>query len=253
MSSHVSSLVIDALAAGHLAGDERAAALAHIDGCARCGADLEVARASCATFTREVLPRTIGKLRAPAPWWRTFGPTVLVPMLAAAAMLIWFVRRPDAVEPPVPEVDVHDVRIKGRVTFQVFARRGDHVLAVRDGTQLAAGDQIRFVAGARGLGFLLIASVDGAGTTTVYYPYGGARSGPVGSTPGELSGSVVLDAAPGPERVFALFSTEPLEAADVTRQLAAIGARGGAAIRATRTLDVPSKEQASIVFEKGTP
>lgn len=250
MSAHLSSFVIDALAVGHLAGAERAAAQLHIDGCERCRADLENTRAACATFTRDVLPRTIGTLHLPAPWWRRFGPALLVPMLAAAAMLFWFARRPDAVEPREAEPDI---QIKGAVTFQMFARRDDQVFAVRDGTRLAAGDQIRFVVGARRLGFVLVASVDGAGATTVYYPYGGARSGPVGATPGELPGSVVLDAAPGPERVFALFSSEPLEAAQVTRVLAAIGARGRTAIRATTTLDVPAQDQASLVFEKDAP
>ena len=248
MSAHLSSLAIDALAGGHFAGEERATAQAHIDGCARCSADLELARAACATFTREVLPRTVAKLARPAPWWRRLGPALLVPMLAAAALAVWFVRRPDAVVAPEP-----DIQVKGAVTFQVFARRGEQVIAVHDGTRLAAGDQIRFVVGARGLGFLLIASVDGAGSTTVYYPYGGARSGPVAPTPTELPGSVVLDAAPGPERVFALFSAEPLEAAQVTRLLRSVGARGGSAIRETKTLAIPAQGQATLVFEKGTP
>jgi hypothetical protein len=256
VSTHPSSLTIDALAAGHLTSAEAAQARAHVETCARCSADVAAAEAACATFTREVLPRTIGNLRPPARatpagsrWWRSFGPALLVPALAAAVLLIWIVRRPDS----VATHDDDDIRIKGALTFQVFANRGGEVIAVHDGARLAAGDSIRFVVGARGPAYLLVASIDGAGKATIYYPYGGTRSGPVGKQPSELPGSIVLDAAPGPERVFALVSAEPLEADVVIRAIAAIGARGAGAIRATRTLDVPASAQASVVFEKVTP
>ena len=248
MNTHLSSLTIDALAAGHLTGTEATRARAHVETCARCSTDVAAAEAACARFTREVLPRTIGNLRPRAPWWRRFGPGLLVPALAAAVVLIWMVRRPDTLP-----IDDDDIRLKGSLTFQVFANRGGEVIPVRDGIRLAAGDRIRFVVGAEGAAYLLVASVDGAGKATVYYPYGGARSGPVGRQPSELPGSIVLDAAPGPERVFALVSIDPLEAADVTRAIAAIGARGADAIRATRTLDVPASAQASVVFEKAAP
>ena len=92
-------------------------------------------------------------------------------------------------------------------------------------------------------------SIDGAGTATVYYPYGGERSGPTSQEPSELPGSIVLDAAPGPERVFALVSAEPLEAAVVKRKLLDMRSH----IRETTRLAVPGVEQASIVFEKEAP
>jgi hypothetical protein len=241
--THLSSLAIDALAGGHLAGGDAEAARAHVAACARCRADFAAAEAACATFTRDVLPRTVGKLRARRSWhwWRWTA--LVAPLLAAAALLLFFARRGDVAEP--------DVRVKGATTFQVFAKRGDRVFAVRDGTKLAAGDQIRFVAG--GTRYLLIGSVDGAGKPTVYYPYGGPRSAQIAEQPSELPGSIVLDAAPGPERVFALFSQQPLEAPVVTRALAALGARGVDAVRATSLLDVQATVQVSIVFEKVTP
>jgi hypothetical protein len=243
--THLSSLQIDALAAGQFAGSEADVARAHVASCARCRDDFAAAEAACAEFTRDVLPRTIGRLRAQPPWWRTLWPAIVVPALAAAALLLWSVRRPD-----VPGKGP-DVQIKGSVTFQVFAKRGAQVIAVRDGTRLAAGDQIRFVAG--GARYLLIASVDGNGRASVYYPYGGTRSEAIANKPSELPGSIVLDAAPGPERLFALFSREPLEATTVTRALTAIGVKGGGAIRATTSLDVPASAQVSIVFEKVAP
>jgi hypothetical protein len=63
----------------------------------------------------------------------------------------------------------------------------------------------------------------------------------------------VLDAAPGPERVFALLSREPLDAAQVKRELARVGAGGAAAIRGTRLLALSADEQPSVLFEKPAP
>lgn len=242
MSAHVSSMTIDAVAGGLVTGDELASALAHIETCARCRADLDVAEVACATFKRDVLPRTIGSLR-PRPWWRSFAP-LIVPVLAAAAILVWLARKPETT------TVTDDIRAKGPATFQVYAKRGERVLALRDGSRLAPGDAIRFVAGSRVARFLLVGSVDGAGRASIYFPYRGTQSGAIGGTPAELPGSIVLDAAPGPERLFAVFTTEPIEAAAVTSALEALGKRGADAIRQVHELPISAAVQASVVFEK---
>jgi hypothetical protein len=240
MTSHPSLLVIDALAARQL---EDTQATAHIASCERCRADLEAAEAACARFTRDVFPRTVVNIRERRRW--RFGITILAPVLAAAALVIWLLR-------PHDRVDDDDIRIKGELTFQVFAKRGDAIIPVRDATRLAPGDQIRFVVGCGAPAYLLVASIDGAGHATIYHPYGGTRSAPADAAPTELPGSIVLDDAPGPERVFALVSDAPLEATAVERALVELGARGADAIRATPMLDVPAR-QTSVVFEKVTP
>lgn len=226
--THLSMLEIDAMAGGH------SPVHSHIDACERCRADLESTRAACAEFTRSVYPRTVDNLRPRRTWW----PLVIVPVLAAAALLLWLRpgEKPDA-----------DIRIKGDLTFQVFAKRDARVMQVRDGTHLRPGDQIRFVAASTTARYLMIASIDGAGHPTLYYPYGGPRSSAIDKVPTELPGSIVLDAARGPERLFALFSTEPLEGADVIRALEQVRD-----IRATTTLDIGAK-QATIIFEKDVP
>lgn len=243
MTAHVSSMTIDAVAGGLITGDELATALTHIETCARCRADLAVAEAACATFKRDVLPRTIGRLR-PRPWWRSLAP-LMVPVLAAAAVLILIARKPET----TTGTD-DDIRAKGPATFQVYAKRGDRVLALRDGSRLAPGDAIRFVAGSRVAGYLLVGSVDGAGTASIYFPYRGTRSGAIGGAPAELPGSIVLDDAPGPERLFAVFTTEPIEAAAMTSALEALGKRGADAIRQVQVLPISGAFQASLVFEK---
>ncbi|HVK84465.1 MAG TPA: zf-HC2 domain-containing protein [Kofleriaceae bacterium] len=248
--SHPSSLDLDALAAGKLPSAEATAVRAHVAECARCRADLAAAESACAHFTRDVLPRTLPALRARAPkrtrWW-AIAPAILVPAFAVLALVWWTGRQPAG--PP----DEPDLLIKGGMSFQVFANRGGEVIPVRDGTRLAAGDSIRFVVGTGGPRYVIVASIDGAGNTTIYYPYDGERSGDATKSPTELPGSIVLDTSPGPERVFALASAEPLEGGAVKRALAELGARGGDAIRTTRTLPVQAAAQASIVFEKVAP
>lgn len=245
MTTHVSMLTIDALAGGQLTGREADTARAHIATCPRCQEDLASAEAAVATFKRDVFPRTVDRLQ-PKPWWLRIAP-LLVPVVAAAALLL-YLNRPST--PSTVADEDGDLRIKGAITFKVFAKRGDTVITVVDGAKLAAGDAIRFVASARTERYLIVGSVDGRGNATIYFPYGGAASGPITATPVELPGSIVLDDAPGPERLFALFSAQPLEATTVTRALKTLGAKGADAIRATAALDVATERQATLLFEK---
>ena len=113
---------------------------------------------------------------------------------------------------------------------------------------LRAGDRIRFGVMAGDARFVVVASVDGRGHASIYQP-----STPIaaGKEPLVLlPDSIVLDDAPGPERIFALFSDRKVEDAEVTAALAALGAAGADAIRATARLALPY-DQASVVFEKG--
>jgi hypothetical protein len=237
VTQHLSSLEIDEIASGLL---DDARARAHLEACPRCRDDLATAGAARAEFERSVFPRTVEKLRPQRRRW-LLVPALSLPIVAAIAVMLWLGHR----EPTADD----DIRIKGGPTFRVFAKRGESVFAVRDGTRLAPGDHIRFVAGSRGPAYLLIASVDGAGSATVYYPYGGDRSERIAADARELPGSIVLDDAPGPERVFALFSDQPLDAPPVLRTLRELGARGPDAIRQTGTLDLPCV-QATLVFDK---
>jgi hypothetical protein len=241
--THLSSLVIDSLAAGKLDDAEATAARSHIAECDRCRGDLANAEAAIAHFERSVLPRTLPSIAKPRRRWWWIAPSVLVPVFGAL-VLVWWIRTPETVEDAV--------RIKGGLTFQVFASRRGEVIPVRDGTRLDAGDSIRFVVGAS-TPYVMVASIDGAGHPSIYYPYEGERSGTATSSPSELPGSIVLDATNGPERLFALASATPLDAHVVMQALAAIGARGATAIRETRALDVPTVHQATVVFEKGAP
>lgn len=236
---HLSAIQIDKLALGALTHEDEAAARVHLASCARCRRDHDAAASLRAHFTVRVFARTVPR-RHLVRWW------FAVPALTVAAAIAVMLR------PHPPEVPA--LAIKGEAAWQVFANRDDQTFPVHDGTLLAAGDRVRFVVTPEGARFLLVVSVDGAGQVSTYYPYGGERSGALESAARvELPGSIVLDAAPGPERVFALFSDEPIEAASVTDPLRAIGAGGPIAIRAARSLAIATRAQATLVFEKATP
>jgi hypothetical protein len=162
---------------------------------------------------------------------------VLVP--AAAALLLWL-------RLPAPDDGILE---KGGPTLRLYALHQGTVAPVRARDRLKAGDEIRFVVDTSKRSYLLVASVDGAGQATVYFPFGGTSSAPIAAGHNELPGSIVLDAAPGPERVFAVLTLEPLSSELVLRALEQLGRRGPDAIRAARTLPVGGT-QLSVVFEK---
>jgi hypothetical protein len=243
---HLSSLALDALDLGQLRGDEEARARAHVETCERCRGDLEIARKAREQFQREVLPRTLPEVlrrqrRLRFGVRRSIWLILPVAVAAAAVLLVW-----------PREVPVGILTKGGGPALHVYARREGRVFLVADGASLAPGDDFRFVVEPAGRRFLLIASVDGAGHAAIYHPYGGTASAPLVAAPRvELPGSIHLDASPGPERLYALLSDEPLDAAPVLERLRAIGKEGDAAIRAHRFLDgTRALAQVSLCFEK---
>jgi hypothetical protein len=255
-SPHLSSLTLDALALGALSAAEEAAARAHLAACPTCAGQLEAARAAGEEFARSVLPRTLPRVRerlARPAWTRSWRAFTLLPVsaLAAAAVLLVVLR---GGAPAVHPVEGGDLAVKGGATLRVFADHEGHVFQVRERDRLAPGDRIRFVVEPAGLPYLLVGSVDGTGAASIYYPYDAHASGRLApAITIELPGSIVLDAAPGPERLFALFSREPLDAQVVRAALAELGQRGPDAVRAAHALSTPAAAQASLFFEKVVP
>jgi Putative zinc-finger len=235
-SLHVSSFTLDLLHLDALPETDRQRVEQHLVVCPECRLAAESARASREAFARHVLPKGVPRpqrRRSWVPW------LALSSALAAAALLLVVRSRPP------------DISIKGAPTLAAFARRAGQVTAVHDEDQLRAGDELRFVVVSERLPYLLVCSVDGAGKASIYFPFDGGESGRIDvRSRVELPGSIVLDDAPGPERVFALFSAEPMAAAQVDDVLRAIGRQGDAAIRGTKELPLTAGAQASVLFEK---
>jgi hypothetical protein len=252
MTAHLSQWELDALALHALAPPAAARAEAHLADCAPCQRAWATLQALHRRFDTDVLPRTLPRLRARAegavrrPGWTW----TLAPAAALAVALVLGVLWPSSPDPG-PEGPEYAIK-GGGPRLRVFARRGERVEAVGEGVQLAPGDALRFVVEPEGLPYLLVASLDAAGTVSVYFPYGGQRGErlPEGDGPVELPGSIVLDAAPGPERVWALFSRAPLERAEVEAALRARSLQGLDALRTPRPLAVPADAQDTFLFEK---
>jgi hypothetical protein len=232
---------------------------AHVGGCETCRHDLERLRADRARFGDQVLQRTLPAVKERVRGAPTSGRRLglWIPAFAVAAAALVLVPRlfQTSVVGPAPDLATKG----GGARLTIVARAGGNTFKVGpDTAPLAAGTEIRFVVERQTEPYLMVASVDGRGQATIYFPFGGAQSAPVeqphsaGRPRMEVPGSIVLDAAPGPERVFALLSRAPLDAATVKAELARIGASGPAGIRAARTLSVDADEQPSVLIEKAT-
>jgi hypothetical protein len=237
--THATTPDLDRLVMDRLPAAERAALLDHLAACRRCAGLHEERTAAAETFAREVLPRTLPRtLRRldGARWWGRAR--WLAPAAACAAALALVVPRP----PVRPELGV-----KGAGVLRVYALHGGQVSLVGDGGRLAAGDRIRFVLQSE-LPYALVVSVDGEGNRSVYFPHGGGASERIpAQVPVEVPGSIELDGARGPERIWALFSRRPLAVADVA---AAMRALAPGSLRAAASLAVPGALQTSLLIEK---
>ncbi len=243
---HPSSLRLDALALDGVSVAERRELEAHLVSCARCQADSASAASLRKEFDETVYRQALRGVRsrmAPRrPWWRALVPASAALVVAVAAVLL-VVRQPQSVVEPA-------YRVKGGPSLRVFGRRQEKIFAVSDGDRLHAGDQVRFTVANPAAGYLMIASVDGRGHGSIYFPFDGQASALVSGLGGELPGSVILDDAAGPERLFALWSPEPLTATTVLSSLETLGALGPAAIRAATSLPLPATSQRTTLIEK---
>ncbi|HET9987236.1 MAG TPA: hypothetical protein VFQ65_01930 [Kofleriaceae bacterium] len=133
-------------------------------------------------------------------WLRWFLP--LGTLVAAAAALVLFLQS----KKPAPRTDDgDDFRTKGDDVSLVIHSEA-HQLA--NGDSVTPGTKIRFEAQGGKPGFIAIVGIDGAHATTVYYPYGAREATAIGKER-LLPGAIQLDATPGDETFFALFSTKP--------------------------------------------
>jgi hypothetical protein len=265
-SAHPTAMDFDRALLGLLPEDRQRALDEHVRGCARCAETQQTLQSRAAHFRAEVAPRTLPRVLAAADgpaarlsrWWSTAGAGrrwawLATPVVAAGLVLAVGTVGPKGRRASVVDQEP-DVSTKGRPALRTFVRRGERVFAATSGEALAPGDAVRFVVEPRGHRYLLVVSVDGAGKVSVYHPFEGALSAPLGTDPRvELPGSIVLDRAPGPERVFALFSDAPLSAAAARESLERIAAGGPERIRRAHELPLPGTEQDSFLFEKVEP
>lgn len=222
---HLSSESIDLLLLSALPSHEAQLAHVHLESCASCKAQWQTLSDDQKRFEQFVFPRTLPTVQARVDAERSgfFGQlrwTMWVPALGVAAALVMLVFKGQETR---LENDGY-VGIKGQPTLEIFAIRGDGgPFAVGPGVPLHPKDRIRFVVSPAGAKYLLVASRDGAGTFSIYHPFGAQQSQALNDMKARLDvpGAVELDETLGPERVVAVFSEEPVMAEQVEAALRA--------------------------------
>ncbi|HXS16161.1 MAG TPA: DUF4384 domain-containing protein [Polyangiaceae bacterium] len=219
-----SDLELDRYVLSELSPSRQQALEVHLRSCASCQAHLsEVERAtqrlqhSYPTFT--ALHRKFRGQRAPASTRRPRMWTLASLGVAAAVTLsLWW---SDAM---IKEATTQSngLRSKGSLSFSYHVKRADHVFEGGMDEVLKSGDAIQFTVRTNQPGYLAIFSVDGKGTTNVYYPLGAlAASLPSGHH--TLPLSTVLDEVLGHERIWAMFCGAPFELEPLRKKLQAEG------------------------------
>ncbi|HEX5750727.1 MAG TPA: hypothetical protein VFZ09_31160 [Archangium sp.] len=229
--------VLEALSAGEPAPE---ATRSHVAGCPDCHGQLEALTTAREAFVRarppELFLRQLERRAASQPrrglrWW--------LPVLGACVPLL-------ALLVLVPRLGQDDgVRLKGGAFRVVVSRDGGAPELLGPDALVRPGDALRFAYESTEAGHLLVLELDGRGNASVFHPYGAATSAPLAAAQREfLPGSVVLDDAPGPEWLLAVFSPRPLEAAPL---LEALRAQAG---RAEPTLSCPECGVSTIRLQK---
>ena len=150
---------------------------------------------------RRIEQRVERETPARPAWLRWLAPIGALAAAAAALLIIMKVRggKPDN----VPVID-DDLTTKGSdITLVIHMAGAPQPLA--SGDSVSPGARLRFEVPGTRKGFVAIVGVDGTGATSVYYPFGGTNAAPLGLDR-LLPGAIQLDATPGDEHFYALFS-----------------------------------------------
>ena len=182
---------------------------------------LSAARAQEQRFKGEVLPRTMDAVVARTrhrPFIRPMGLAFTTAISAAVAIVLvtapWEVESP-ARNPREPEpAEDSYVGVRGGPTLDLRVRREGQVHRWAPGESMRCGDELRLIPHGREYGWLLVFAVAEEGGAQVVVPFEGSRSRRIDEDGLPLDGSLVLDEAPGREALVALFSREPLDAAE---------------------------------------
>ena len=212
MNECLSEFALDDLAVN---GRTDAVVVEHLNGCQACRVRIDRRQARVSEFQAALAAPTWTRVRAEAATRRRARRRVL-PWAAiaggAAAMLLLVVlpRRPPGSLGPTP---------KGSSLAEIVCRRGERTFVIGTGDEVSPGDRLRF----RPLPiwpqarYIQVGSVDGTGGYSAFYPAGDGVSVALPARGEPLGGSIRLDDAPGPERLFVVLSATPLSTRDVRR------------------------------------
>jgi hypothetical protein len=237
---HPSQLRLEA----HLLDPVRSAISGHVQGCEDCRAHLLTMERQGDDFMRYVYPSTVDALLPKTARRRWSWAAVLAPVGAlAAAAVVLVVNRG-----PAPDyIGTKGVAIK----LDVYAglESGAHALSDKD--QVPASAALRFRIQPARPCHLGIVSVDEHGEVSQLYPQSGDVA-PTLERVETLPGGAILDGQPGPERIFAVCSADPLPMQKVETAVKVAAGTGAASVRALSAIPgLPSgTAQATLLLEK---
>lgn len=217
------AVALEALSAGEAPPEGLAA---HVAGCAACGTYVAALQEAGAAFRRarppELFLRQLAARRARPRGGLLRHLAWALPAAAALALPLLLLR-------PAPSEGIREKG--GGAPFKVLRKAPgqEQPDALASDGRVRAGDALRFAYEAPADGWLLVLDLDGTGTASVFHPFGGERAAPVKRGTSLLERAVVLDGAPGPEWLAAVFSEERQEAAGLLAQLR--GQAGAAEVR----------------------
>jgi len=230
---------------GDPAANERA--LAHAEGCAACQAILSLQRALAEELLRahpfEQLERQPPKPARPAWGWRLAAAGALLLLVALGAVWLW----------PGEGAEKGGIRTKGTIDLGFYVLRGDRAVPGTSGATLHKDDRIQFTYSSGPHPYLFLISIDDRGRVSNFNYRENPQS--LRIPPGEqrlLEGSIILDEATGPERIYAIFSDRPLSFGEVQAEAARAWNEAhsrGASISKLEQLPLPYP-QASILLIK---
>lgn len=200
----LSTLKLDRLMMGELGDSQASVAREHLQDCSAClfaFESLEAERVAC----RSALPEFASLQAAPVQCppsaaerlRRWFRMPVLLPLVAVAILLL--VWRPKDV------MQSDTTRTKGQASLGFYVKSGEGARLGGPSEELHEDDALRFRYSASDDAFLLILSLDGAKTISVYHSEGNSALPISAGTDVLLPGSVMLDGVLGPEEIFGFF------------------------------------------------
>ncbi len=148
-------------------------------------------------------------------WLRWFVP---IGALAAAAAVVLVVIRRGSDTTSTQRAD--DLQLKGdAISLVIHRQTSDGSVPMSSGDTVHPGARIRFEVGALKPGQLALVGIDGAGTLTLYWPKNSVGSSAFDPKDRLLPLAIELDATPGDEHFYALYSDKMFALADVVPAL----------------------------------
>lgn len=233
----------------HLSGDDACARDQHVGSCAHCQARLQQRRQVEAEFEQsggDAFWRRVAREYDERRRRRRNLRFAFAPLVACAAALLLVAGR-SAFRPQSDQLTA-----KGPPVLELHCRRGGRAYVLGVGDAVQAGDELRFVprTNASERGYIQVGSVDGTGAYTPFYPDAlDGNSVPLPAPGQPLAGSIRLDDAPGPERLFVVVSRTPLSAVAV-RAAALIHVKD---LSATTRIDDVGVGSTWVVLDKNAP